>query len=616
MGSPEGLGRGSVVGEVRWGTEGACSSGGRKDDIHALNVSAPPFWHNRPVSEHCMEVSQPSSVSDRNLGDMNSRPPALDNDVKLLVHKSSKIERRNGRCTKTSGVAQIENSKCKPRLHAANGISPEVVASSSASRNTSEKNQLIKQKNNSAGRRGEKRNSKVKHKNRCDSFSLKNGLVGFSSAAGGNNFFGAYGLKPDVFDITKYVNERPLHELLRGSDTCIAKDKGKKATSSNNDLLQSVRSVCSVLQAKKVLHAQNYAEVDNSCIRRLSSGFITVNSVVGQTDGEKGHSYSADLPSSNQVLESAEKTKMSTVAESPLLTPTEILERLALPPPKDLDLLLSDASKATPSLKSNTDPRLGKQVLHRAGLPPFSWSHSFSGHSKLGSDTPKSSTSRTVCQGRWVKVKTSSPLQNGLANLLVDFESLAFDQNLVPLTNHTCEQAKKFAPIERDLSTLVACSSSEVPADECSSTHAAAQTLLQMAAFSKENPCVKVSKKPSQITMTAGKSKAIKRSNFFDPPNSSIRPPSSSRVGDYSFSSKKIRLSSDVISHTDTMRKGKSQQSPLLCFKSPPRKLSRDSNANTEENGTNLVKKQYVMKTPRSIDRPGGTKRKLWKPSQ
>lgn len=51
-----------------------------------------------------------------------------------------------------------------------------------------EKNQLIKQKNSSAGRRGEKRNSK--HKNKCDSFSLKNGLVGFSSTAGGNNFFG------------------------------------------------------------------------------------------------------------------------------------------------------------------------------------------------------------------------------------------------------------------------------------------------------------------------------------------------------------------------------------------------------------------------------------------
>lgn len=114
------------------------------DDIPAQNVSAvsaPPFWRNLPVSEHGMEVSQPSSVNDCNLGDMNSRP--LDMDVKLLVQKSSKIERKNGRCTKTSGVAQIESSKRKPGLHAVNGISPEVVASSSASRNTSGTSYLI-----------------------------------------------------------------------------------------------------------------------------------------------------------------------------------------------------------------------------------------------------------------------------------------------------------------------------------------------------------------------------------------------------------------------------------------------------------------------------------------
>lgn len=155
---------------------------------------------------------------------------------------------------------------------------------------------------------------------------------------------------------------------------------------------------------------------------------------------------------------------MSTVAESPLFTPKEILERLALPPPKDLDLLLSDASKTTLSSKSNTDPRLSKQVPNRAGLPPFPWSHNFSGHSKVASDTPKSSTSRSICQGRWVKVETSSAIRSGLANLLVDFESLAFDQNLVPSTNLTCEQANNFAPIERDFSTFVACSSSEAPA--------------------------------------------------------------------------------------------------------------------------------------------------------
>lgn len=156
---------------------------------------------------------------------------------------------------------------------------------------------------------------------------------------------------------------------------------------------------------------------------------------------------------------------MSSGAVSPLYTPKDILERLALPPPKDLDLLLSDASKTTSSSKNSTDPRLGKPVPHRTGLPPFPWSHSFSGHSKLGSDAVKLSTNRTTCQGRWVKVKNSFALQKGSSDLLVDFESLAFDQSLVPSTNLVSDHREnKFAPIERVLSTSGACSTSKVPA--------------------------------------------------------------------------------------------------------------------------------------------------------
>lgn len=53
-----------------------------------------------------------------------------------------------------------------------------------------EKNQVTKQNNSSSSKRGEKRNSRVKHKCRSDPFSLKNGMVGLNSAAGGNNFLG------------------------------------------------------------------------------------------------------------------------------------------------------------------------------------------------------------------------------------------------------------------------------------------------------------------------------------------------------------------------------------------------------------------------------------------
>lgn len=53
-----------------------------------------------------------------------------------------------------------------------------------------EKSQTAKQKSNVSGKRGDKRNFKVSTKAKYDSFSMRAGLVSFSPAAGGNNFFG------------------------------------------------------------------------------------------------------------------------------------------------------------------------------------------------------------------------------------------------------------------------------------------------------------------------------------------------------------------------------------------------------------------------------------------
>lgn len=168
-----------------------------------------------------------------------------------------------------------------------------------------------------------------------------------------------------------------------------------------------------------------------------------------------------------KVHKSNEKIR-SSIADSPLYTPIDIFKRLALPMPKDLDLLLSDATKTTS--KISTDPRAGKPAPQRTGLPPFPWSHSLSGHTKLGSDTVKLSANRTTCQGRWVKVKNPVALQKGSAELLVDFESLTFDQSLVPSENLLFEKQENiFASTERALSTSGACSTSKVATGKMSS---------------------------------------------------------------------------------------------------------------------------------------------------
>lgn len=116
-------------------------------------------------------------------------------------------------------------------------------------------------------------------------------------------YSGTYGLKTDVFDITKLVNELPLHDLLSGNykRPSMSKDKGKKSASSNNDLMQSFRKACSVLQAQKGLQVQNCAEIENSCIHSDSTSLIIVNSTVGQTGVDKGDNCTPVLLSPDEV---------------------------------------------------------------------------------------------------------------------------------------------------------------------------------------------------------------------------------------------------------------------------------------------------------------------------
>ncbi|KAL3818015.1 hypothetical protein ACJIZ3_003920 [Penstemon smallii] len=632
MGSEDGLGGGGmVVREVRLKTEGACSSGAQNDEIRAVNASAPASWNKIPDSELCREASQhPSLYNDdapslNGLRNTTSPSLALDLEAKLELQRFGRIIRSNSLFTKRSGVVETEISKTKPGLHDVNGVSLE-LSSSPAGCNVSEKTQKVRQKNNSNSKRGDRRNNKV-NKNRCDSFSLKNGFVGINSTAGGNNFFGLYGLKSDVFDITKYVNELSLDELLHGSDKVpgIAKDKGKKAASSNINLMQSVRKACSVLQAPKVLQAHKCAEIDNSCIQNISSSLVDASSPEGQTDREEAKSCSADFASPDKVEESGDKIKTSnSVTDSPLYQPKHILERLGLPPPKDLDLLLSDAVKTTSTSKNNSsDPRLGKSV-QRTGLPPFPWSHSFSGHSKLGADAVKSSSIRSTCHGRWVKVQNSAVLQKGSADLLSDFESLKFDQSLVPKVNLIpARPDSETAPTDRVLSNSGACSTIKVPAaDEPSPTYAAAQTLCTMATFfSKENPTtVKFPENPPQMSIKACKSIAREKSHkLFDAPKSRMRPHNPVKFGEDEFPSKKLKLTSDTtnvyISHNDSIKKRPIHLSASQTFKPPPRKIFKDS-VSTDSYSRNIVKNSYMMKPPRGADRPSSSQQKLRKVDQ
>ncbi|XP_073028099.1 uncharacterized protein [Primulina eburnea] len=630
MGSDEGFGGGVVVTEVGRLSGGACSSGIQKD-IQVDDMSVPASWEKMPVSELCTQASQPPSLPNKNIANncglenRNSPSLALDVGDKLLIGRTGEIPRSNSVCSKRLGMVSMEVSDSKSGLLDAEGMPLEFV-SYPASGNTSEKTQVAKQRKSSLIKRGDKRNGKM-YKNRCDSIYLKNGLVSFNSAAAGNNFFGIYGLKADVFDITKYLNEIPLDEILNGKYHCpiIANGKEKKAVNSNSSVLQSVRKAYSVLQARKVLQAEKCAEIDHSCNQKVSTSLVTASSSTSQSDSDKGESCDADPPSFDKVQESVAKMNISTViSDSPLCQPKEIVELLALSPPKDLESFLFDVAKPASSfLKQGNDPRLGKSVSHRAGLPPFPWSNSFSGHNKSGADASKLSASRTICQGRWVKLRNSTALQRGSTDLQMDLESLTFDHSLMPLVNLNSEgPERQIAPTEKLLPPSAACSTSKIPAaDEHSPIYAAAQALCELATnSSNKNPhsTVKLLGKPSQIAMKACKSKAMERSDKFSHPPKSISGTTNLiKLGDEGFPSKKLKLTTDVRntynSRTESLKKQALNWSIPEHVRSPPIKQFRESKPEIDRYNINLVKKPYMMKPPRAAERPGMSQQKLRK---
>ena len=115
---------------------------------------------------------------------------------------------------------------------------------------------------------------------------------------------GIYGLKSDIHDVTKLVDEISVNRLLDGTYKCpsLGKDKGKKAVSTNENILHSVRKACSLLQLRRPVQSQQFSETDCSSNRKLST--CSANSfscVASNINGDKGDAYRMDLSTCYKV---------------------------------------------------------------------------------------------------------------------------------------------------------------------------------------------------------------------------------------------------------------------------------------------------------------------------
>ncbi|XP_057518565.1 uncharacterized protein LOC130799476 isoform X2 [Amaranthus tricolor] len=534
---------------------------------------------------------------------------------KLLQRKMGKVPRN------------VSGSFKKPRVQADNLFSQAEIEDAKTETeklglhlikcSTADKSQAGKQKSVMNGRRADRRNHKVPMKTKFDPFSLKVGVSNFSPANGGGNIFGMYGLKPDIHDISKLMDDISLDELLEGtykwSDS--GNDKGKKVANVTENILDSVKKACSVIRLRVMKQAKQAEEVDIQVNEKIHSSSPSNRCIANDSDGDE-MSHIAGLSKSCQDTESSIKVESPDEKDIPLYQPRDILERLALPPPKDLESLLQDALKPAVSSKLS-DTRNGKTISHRVSLPPFPWSHNFNGHYKSNNDAIRMAN-RSTCQGRWVRIRSNASFIGGGSEDFVDLESLTYDNSLVPAG----QLIYKLPEIESSNQQCYQQSSSGViptsnpPASLPSTAHhsprvlAAAQTLCDIASDSSNrlsNGIPKWPKQPSQKSMKARNSRSSEKSEELLTPKSETLLDHVVRCVDYGSSSKRPKIPMverrEDFSHIHAVI-GLSSVSAPRSNRSSPSRLSRESVTEARNLNGGFIKAPFMAPPPpRVLDR-------------
>ncbi|XP_021757569.1 uncharacterized protein LOC110722609 isoform X3 [Chenopodium quinoa] len=614
-------------------------------------ASGPPPWLKKSDAASCRNNFLPSrsTTEDVSLGlvdGISSGSTILMSEYegKQIQRKVGKVPRNGSGLFKKPRMLQSDSYLSHAEADEVKTESDKLGSHLVKCSNAVDKSQTVKQKNNINGRRGDRRSSKVPLKAKFDPFSLKVGLTNFSPTSGGSNVFGIYGLKPDVHDVSKLLDDISLDKLLDGTYKCpnLGKDKGKKVANLAENILDSVKKACSVIRLPGVQQAKQAEEMDIETNKKipLSSSPSNTSSLNG-SDGDEC-SLTAGLPKCEKDLESSIKAESpADKKDSPSYQPRDILERLALPPPKDLDSLLQDAVKPVVSSKLN-DSRNGKTLSHRVSLPPFPWSHNFNGHHKSNNDAVRLSN-KSSCQGRWVRIRSTASFIGGGNEAFVDLDSLTYDSSLVPAG----QLMYKLPEIERSSSAPVnqlccqqnsssaACPTACLPPSESgSNVHskisalhsprvlAAARTLCDIASDSSNrisNGMLKWPKQPSQKSMKARKSRSSEKPEEFMTPKLETLVSHVVKSIEYGSSSKKPKISvverREEFSHIHAVI-GLSSVSAPRSNRTSPSRLSRDS---VTEARNNFVKPQFMAPPPppppRVLDRSNHNPQKLRKVS-
>ncbi|WOK94190.1 hypothetical protein Cni_G02892 [Canna indica] len=343
-----------------------------------------------------------------NFGEPNMSVSLLSNHEGKALHRDSDRKLSNCSYSKRPRIDQPES--CLKNAHV-DDVSTIMQKNVDLIRSTSaDKARMLKSRRGLDGKKNDRKNFRSGTKTRYDTFTSKAGFAGTDTMCGGNNLLGIHGLKSDLSDVAKHVDDLRLSELLDGSYrySCINAEKGKKLPIAGENIFVSMRKAFSILPQTCSTDSNGNRKTTLSHMKPSSS---SSKSNCNQNDKDCDRSSSTKYPNSD---------------DDNLYQPKEVLKRIALPPAQDLDSLLFDLSLS--SCKST----LPKETCHGASLPPFSWSSTHTGACKPIADTGKQISTKNTSQGRWLRIDNTSLLAGDNSDRFLDWEQLTFDNDEDP----------------------------------------------------------------------------------------------------------------------------------------------------------------------------------------
>ncbi|KAH9308932.1 hypothetical protein KI387_036843, partial [Taxus chinensis] len=315
---------------------------------------------------------------------------------KETKNESGKGTRNGGLSRKRSRAEKALDTEDRPN---ATDFPVKKIVSNNASYSgvCNDKSRKSNRKPGKALKIGEKRSGKP-DQTRVDCFGIKNGSL--NSYAGENNILGVYGIKAEPVNVSKYMADLSLEDLLNGDCKVprFSRVDTRESHNNNESVLQCVQKICQILPSQSVTSKKNANSVDTNC---------NLKEKLSRSTADKENVEVSSLRKEIQNSEPCEADFKDVMKASlrpvfpennlPFYQPEEFLQCLGISPFESLDSLISQSPiRKTNGLQGSSFQNSNTCMAQNGCIPPFPWSLPYCGPCKSSLDICRSSANRSI----------------------------------------------------------------------------------------------------------------------------------------------------------------------------------------------------------------------------